>query len=275
MIYINRFFFSIRDHLKNLYLNSNLYDKKISKVNEDELLYKPSPYLLSSLIKYQKKKFDIEDFSINEIWNNKNLRDKKYKNLNNFYWFFSLDLKSSKQATQSIITNWINNNKKYNNKTWGFDLTAKRIIAWLSCHNLTYDESNQNYKDNFKNFYVSLFYKGNVIKNAVKKNFKINSSLNINYYSEKKPLGTAGSIFKIISHFNLSGPIMVINSDIMTNINFQDVYDYYKNGWRQIDRTSMQNDVDYRGKSVQIKKGNIKDLNGNVIGVLDIIKNKR
>ena len=84
------------------------------------------------------------------------------------------------------------------------------------------------YKDNFKNFYVSLFYKGNVIKNAVKKNFKINSSLNINYYSEKKPLGTAGSIFKIISHFNLSGPIMVINSDIMTNINFQDVYDYYK-----------------------------------------------
>ena len=84
MIYINRFFFGISDQLRKFYLNSNLYDKKISKVNEDELLYKPSPYLLSSLIKYQKKKFDIEDFSINEIWNNKNLRDKKYKNLNNF-----------------------------------------------------------------------------------------------------------------------------------------------------------------------------------------------
>lgn len=84
------------------------------------------------------------------------------------------------------------------------------------------------YKDNFKDFFISLFYKGNLIKNAVKKNFKINNSVNINYYSEKKPLGTAGSIFKIISQFNLSGPIMVINSDIMTNINFQDVYDYYK-----------------------------------------------
>lgn len=84
------------------------------------------------------------------------------------------------------------------------------------------------YKDNFKNFFISLFYKGNLIKNAVKKNFNINSSLNISYYTEKKPLGTAGSIFKIISHFNLSGPIMVINSDIMTNINFQDIYDYYK-----------------------------------------------
>ena len=84
------------------------------------------------------------------------------------------------------------------------------------------------YKDNFKNFFITLFYKGNLIKNAIKKNFKINNSVNINYYSEKKPLGTAGSIFKIISQFNLSGPIMVINSDIMTNINFQDVYDYYK-----------------------------------------------
>ena len=36
------------------------------------------------------------------------------------------------------------------------------------------------------------------------------------------------SIFKIISQYNLSGPIMVLNSDIMTNINYQDVYDYYK-----------------------------------------------
>ena len=84
------------------------------------------------------------------------------------------------------------------------------------------------YKNNFKNFFISLFYKGNLIKNAIKKNFKINNSVNIKYYSEKKPLGTAGSIFKIISQFNLSGPIMIINSDIMTNINFQDVYDYYK-----------------------------------------------
>tara|TARA_B100000886_G_scaffold330304_1_gene280619 strand:+ start:2030 stop:3103 length:1074 start_codon:yes stop_codon:yes gene_type:complete len=84
------------------------------------------------------------------------------------------------------------------------------------------------YKDNFKNFFISLFYKGNLIKNAIKKNFKINNSTNINYYSEKKPLGTAGSIFKIISQHNLSGPIMVLNSDIMTNINYQDVYDYYK-----------------------------------------------
>lgn len=84
------------------------------------------------------------------------------------------------------------------------------------------------YKDNFKNFIISLFFKGNLIKNAVKKNFKINNLININYFKESRPLGTAGSIFKIIKKFKLSGPIMIINSDIMTNINFQDVFDFYK-----------------------------------------------
>ncbi len=149
MIYINRFFFGILNQLRKFYLNSKFYEKKISKIDDNELLYKPSPYLLSSLIKYQKKKFKIEDFPLEEIWKNKKFRDKKHKNLNNFYWFFSLDLKSSKKAAQSVVSNWINYNKKYDNETWEFDLTAKRIIAWLSCHNLTYNESDQNYKKNF------------------------------------------------------------------------------------------------------------------------------
>ncbi len=55
MLSINRFFYNIYNQVRNLYLNSNLYDKKISKVSDVELIYKPSPHLLSSLIKYQKK----------------------------------------------------------------------------------------------------------------------------------------------------------------------------------------------------------------------------
>ena len=149
MIYINRFFFGILNQFRKFYINSNFYDKKISKTSDNDLIYKPSPYLLSSLIKYQKKKFKIEDFSINEIWNKNDLNQKEFRNLHNFYWFFSLDLKSSKHTTQSIITKWINDNKKYNYKSWDFDVTAKRIIAWLSCHNLTYKESEQHYKENF------------------------------------------------------------------------------------------------------------------------------
>ncbi len=55
MIYISRFFFGILNQLRKFYLNSNFYDQKISKTNYEELKYKPSPHLLSSLIKYQKK----------------------------------------------------------------------------------------------------------------------------------------------------------------------------------------------------------------------------
>ena len=149
MIYINHFFFNTLNQLRKLYLNSYLYDKKISKIDDNDLNYKPSPHLLSSLIKYHKKKFKIEDFSLDEIWNNSDLNKKEYNKLNSFYWFFSLDLKSAKQKTHKVISNWIANNQKFNSRSWNFDITAKRIIAWLSCYNLTYEESDQNYKKSF------------------------------------------------------------------------------------------------------------------------------
>ena len=101
-------YFGLKNHIKRIYQNSNLYDKKISKTYINTFNYKPSPHLLSSIIKYQKKKYKIEDFSLESIWTN-NINSKDYKKLNNFFWFFSLDLKSSKKAVQSLIVNWINN----------------------------------------------------------------------------------------------------------------------------------------------------------------------
>ncbi len=141
-------YFSIKNHLIRIYQNSNLYDKKISKTYANTFEYKPSQYLLSSIVKYQKKKYKIEDFSLESIWT-KNVNSKDYKKLNNFFWFFSLDLKSSKKAVQSLIVNWINNNNRYNNRSWDFDLTSKRIISWLSNHELTYDEKDEDYKNKF------------------------------------------------------------------------------------------------------------------------------
>ena len=60
MIYINRLFFSFTNRVRRIYLNSNFYDKKISKINDNNLIYKPSPHLLSSLIKYQKKNLKLK-----------------------------------------------------------------------------------------------------------------------------------------------------------------------------------------------------------------------
>ena len=145
---LSQFYFNIKENLRLLYQNSSFYEKKISKTLDSNFEYKPSPHLLSSVIKYQNKKYKIEDFAIESIWQ-KNLNSKDYEKLNNFFWFFSLDLKSSKKTAQSVIKNWILNNNKYQKKSWEFDLTAKRIISWLSNHQLTYENSDEEYRSIF------------------------------------------------------------------------------------------------------------------------------
>ena len=145
---LSNFCLTTKNNFRNIYQKSNLYDKKISKINNNNFEYKPSPHLLSSIVKYQKKKYKIDDFVLDSIWQN-NFNIKDYGKLNNFFWFFSLDLKSSKEKTQSIISNWIYKNNKFDKKSWEFDLTAKRIISWLSNYQLTYEESNNDFKLRF------------------------------------------------------------------------------------------------------------------------------
>jgi len=144
----SQFYFDLKKNLKEFYQSSNFYDKRISKTKNITFEYKPSPYLLSSIVKYQKKKYKIEDFALEEIWQ-KNINYREFEKLNNFFWFFSLDLKSSKKVTQTVVDNWINKNNKYNKKSWDFDITSKRIISWLSNHQLTYEDCNEDFKKRF------------------------------------------------------------------------------------------------------------------------------
>ena len=148
---INNSYIFSKKRIRSLYLGSNIYDKKITSSIISFLEYQPSPSLLDSLIKYDKKKINIEIYSLNKIWDNKKLNKKDYRNLNSFFWLFSLDLKSSKKDTQSIISQWIDKNYRYNSKNWEIDIVAKRIIAWTSNSRLTYEDSNTEYKNKFNN----------------------------------------------------------------------------------------------------------------------------
>ncbi len=143
--FLGQIYFSLKENFKKIYQTSNFYERKISKTLKSNFYYKPSPHLLSSIIKFQNKKYRIEDFAIETIWKNK-IGTKDFEKLNNFFWFFSLDLKSSKENTQTVIKNWIKENGKYNKNSWKFDITSKRIIAWLSNHQLTYQDSNDEYR---------------------------------------------------------------------------------------------------------------------------------
>ncbi len=187
--FISQLLTNINKQIKNIYLNSSFYNKKISTIDNEELVYKPSPHLLSSLIKYQTQKINVNNLSAENLWENENINTENFKRLNNFYWFFSLDLKSSKNNTQRIISDWINKNYKYNSKSWEFDLTSKRIIAWLSNHSLTIDGSDEHY---FNIFNRMIQKQTNHLIN------EINNSKNIH----DKMIGCAAIILVSLSYKN-------------------------------------------------------------------------
>ena len=147
--FINNSYIFSKKRINSLYLSSNIYNRKITPSIIGSLNYYPSSSLLDAIIKYDKKKINIENYSLNKIWDNNKLKKKDYKNLNSFFWLFSLDLRSSKTDVQNVILQWIDENHKYSSKSWEVDMVAKRIIAWASNSRLTYEDSSTDYKHKF------------------------------------------------------------------------------------------------------------------------------
>ena len=188
------------DIFRKIYLNSFLYNKKISNFSSKNLKYKPSAHLLSSIVNIQTKKFDVNEFTLENVWVNKKLNEIQVNKLNNFFWLFSLDLKSSNINVQKIIKNWIEINYKYNSKTWNFKTTSKRIISWLSNSRLSYDDANEQYKIDFSYIIQKqafhLLNQINTIKNDNDKLIGISSIILVGLaYNDKKNL-----IFKGLDH---------------------------------------------------------------------------
>ena len=198
--------------LRNIYLNSFIYDRKITKIFNTNFKYKPSTYLLSSLINIKNNKININEFSIEEIWNNKKINKKQLKKLNNFFWIFSLDLKSSSKDIQKIIDSWIELNKKYNSDSWQVNIVSKRIISWLSNSKLTYDNGSKVYRDKF-----SLILQKQV-------HHLLNQINNIKYYKEKISCIAAIILFSLC--FSNQEKIFVISLNILKK-HMSDVLDKF------------------------------------------------
>ena len=163
---INETFHQIFSQIRKIYFNTSIYDKKISSKNLKALIYKPSLNILSTIAKYDKTKNKIEDFEIDKILEINKIAYKDYKKLNNFFWLFSIDLKSSKKICLSIISKWIENNQRYNSDLWEIDILSRRIISWISNSQLTYDEGDKIYKEKFNKI---VFKQVNHLINEIKK----------------------------------------------------------------------------------------------------------
>ena len=163
---INQSLYQVLKKIRKVYLNSAIYDKRISSKNLKSLTYKPSLKILGSIAKYEKTKNKIEDFETDKIWEVNKLSYKDYKKLNNFFWLFSVDLKSSKKICISIINKWIESNQKYNDSLWEIDTLSRRIISWITNSQLTYDEGDKIYKEKFNRI---IFKQINHLINEIKR----------------------------------------------------------------------------------------------------------
>lgn len=65
--------------IRKVYLNSNIYNRKISRVFDGGLNYVPNLSLLNCIIKSKERNFRIEDFSLEDVWNKIDLNDKDFK----------------------------------------------------------------------------------------------------------------------------------------------------------------------------------------------------
>ena len=199
-------FFHIIQQVRKIYLNSPIYNKKISKIDDKVIIFKPSQNIFNCLIRFDRKKYNIEDFSLNSVWkNSSNLSSKNFKNLHSFFWLFTLDLRSSQKITQNVIYNWIEENDKYKQDIWELDILSKRIIAWISNSKLTYENSDNNYKLYFNNLIKK---QTNHLINEINKSKLIDDKLigcssiilvGLCYQNEKKYLSYGSNLLKKIS----------------------------------------------------------------------------
>ena len=75
----------------------------------------------------------------------------------------------------------------------------------------------------------NLIFITNHLENVIKSYFNSGSNwgVNIKYYNEKEPLGTAGGLSFIRS--NRNKPVIVLNGDVITEISFKNLLDFHKN----------------------------------------------
>ena len=149
IFFIDKIRLGLNSSLRKFYLNSSFYNKKISKIENKNLIYKPSPSLFDCLVKYNKQKNNIDDFDLETIWKIENMDDKSKFKLNNFFWLFTIDLKSSRNKVQTILEKWMDNNIRYSNKVWDLNVLSKRVISWISNTKLTYEDGKETYKEKF------------------------------------------------------------------------------------------------------------------------------
>ena len=169
---IKLYFFSILKlfflSFRNFYFTSHFYNKKLITFIPDRIFYRPSSYLSASLTTFGYDFYKITNTSHEALWNTSTKDKQKFENLHSFLWLAKVDRKNSKIITKDIIKIWMDNFFDYDPNAWEMEITARRIIAWVSNTDITLEDSDKIYK---KNFFLSLVKQSNFLLRNLKNLF--------------------------------------------------------------------------------------------------------
>lgn len=106
-------------------------------------------------------------------------------------------------------------------------------------------------KSGFANITITLFYKNKYIKKKLKEK-------KINFFTEKKPLGTAGSLANIKFKNNL--PILAINADLITDLDLKNLL-FFHNSYKSDFTISVKDrSFEVPFATINIENNRIKNL---------------
>ena len=106
------------------------------------------------------------------------------------------------------------------------------------------------------NFHISVNYLKNIIKDYFKNGS--NKNIEISYIEENEPLGTIGSVK--LSNAYKNSDLLIMNSDLLTNINLADFYNSFKesNADMSIATTSYNVNIPYA--VLEVENGQVKSF---------------
>ncbi len=112
--------------------------------------------------------------------------------------------------------------------------------------------------ENFNNIYVSINFQSKKIKDFFKLNK--NFGLNVKFLEERKPLGTAGSLYYLKNKDIENNKIIIINGDILTDLKLNNILSFHKESNNHLTMGCMNHQV-------HIPFGVIKSKNGMFVSI--------
>ncbi|MEC8996757.1 MAG: nucleotidyltransferase family protein [Pseudomonadota bacterium] len=109
----------------------------------------------------------------------------------------------------------------------------------------------------FKEIRISVHYKGEQLVNYFKNGKKF--GVNIDYIHEEKPLGTAGCL-SLIDIKNLDEPIIVLNGDVLTNIDYRRLINFHQKSKKSFTLCAAAYDISIPYGTIELKKDSIIDI---------------